>query len=457
MSKFADKVPDTPAGKQLIWLLDHLAEAGKNLTSEEVDKRMAQSFKNQAPPPMFVSSIQQYGPMLKGFDLDRIDEDPERIKDRRHQVMAIIGTPNGDKFRAFVQVSSKEPHLIEGAGFVIAPELRDKPAADNWPDFEAKFRKLAQKSSFLAGEIVDGQVVPLHAWNADEPLAIGSTFKLYILGELARSIEEGINDWDNSLKIDTKHKSLPSGTMQDEKAGSEFTLQDFAEKMISISDNTATDHLLFHLGRESVEKAQELLGHSRPEVNIPFFSSKEMFQIKLSADENLIEQLLDSDSGKRRQLLEEKVAKLKLPKMDDLKEVLEEMAGSLWEKPRYIDHIEWFASATDLANAMAKLKEMSEKPKLDKLRRVLSLTAGIYFDKYAWKFIGFKGGSEPGVFNGTWLLERLDGRWFVMGATLNDTEKGVDFMAGSPLTLLVAAGELLAYHKKKTKAPKRRR
>jgi beta-lactamase class A len=452
VSKFEEKVPQTPAGGQLLWLLDHLAEGAKNLTSQELDKNLAAAFKNQVSPPQLVTGFQQAAQMLSGFTLDEIDEDPEKIKDRQLQVMAILGTPSGDKFRVMIQVEKKAPHLIEGANVVPAPELRAEPAANSWQEFESKFKEIAAKSSFLAGEIVDGQVVPLHAWNEEEPLALGSTFKLYILGELARTIEEGINSWDDQLKIDNKYKNLPSGTMQDEKAGATFSLQDFAEKMISISDNTATDHLLFHLGRENVEKAQELLGHSRPELNTPFFSAKELFQLKLVADEKLLSQVLEADSASRRQLLDEKVAKLKLPKLEALREELEEFGGDPWDTPRHIDRLEWFASATDLANAMAKLKGMSEKPKLGKLKRVLSINPGLFFDKYAWTFIGFKGGSEPGVMNLTWLLQRLDERWFVMNATLNDTQSRIDPLA--PMALLVAAAQLLAFHRKKTKAPK---
>lgn len=456
MSKFEDKVPDTPAGKQLLWLLDHIAEGAKNLTSQEADKRMAQAFKNQVPAPMLVGSLQQSTPMMKDLTLDKIDDDPERIKNRELQVMAIIGVSSGDKYRVMLQVERNPPHLIEGISTQPAPDLRAEPAAKSWPEFEQKFKPFMAKTSFLAGEIVDGQVVPLHAWNETEQLAIGSTFKLYVLGELARSIEEGTNDWETKLELDNSHKSLPGGTMQNEKAGTDFTLQHYAEKMISISDNTATDHLLFHLGRENVEKAQELLGHSRPEINIPFFSTREMFQMKLSANEKLIDQIIEADPANRRQLLEEKVAKLKLPKFEELQATLEETGGSIWEKPRYIDRLEWFASVTDLGNAMAKLKEMSERPKLDKLRGVLSINPGAYFDKYAWKFIGSKGGSEPGVLNFTWLLQRLDERWFVMSATLNDTEKSsIDVTKDNPVTLAVAAAELLALHRKKTKAPKK--
>ena len=73
----------------------------------------------------------------------------------------------------------------------------------------------------------------------DEAGAIGSAFKLYVLGALARAVADGDATWQERLAIRDAWKSLPSGAMRDEPAGSAFTLRHYAEQMISVSDNTA--------------------------------------------------------------------------------------------------------------------------------------------------------------------------------------------------------------------------
>jgi hypothetical protein len=56
--------------------------------------------------------------------------------------------------------------------------------------------------------------------------------------------------------------------------------------------------------------------------------------------------------------------------------------------------------------------------------------------------VGFKGGSEPGVVSGTFLLRRSDDKWFVLTASWNNSDKEVD--QGVFFALLKRAGELLA-------------
>jgi hypothetical protein len=63
-------------------------------------------------------------------------------------------------------------------------------------------------------------------------------------------------------------------------------------------------------------------------------------------------------------------------------------------------------------------------------------------DKGTWPYVGYKGGSEPGVLQLTWLLRRTDDRWFVLSMTLDDPANAADHtlqavgMAGSAMNLL---------------------
>jgi len=60
---------------------------------------------------------------------------------------------------------------------------------------------------------------------------------------------------------------------------------ELANRMISISDNTATDHLLLTVGREAVESIQAAMGHSAPGLNAPFITTRELFVLKVTADD----------------------------------------------------------------------------------------------------------------------------------------------------------------------------
>jgi hypothetical protein len=100
-----------------------------------------------------------------------------------------------------------------------------------------------------------------------------------------------------------------------------------------------------------------------------------------------------------------------------------------WSNPIDIQSLEWFASVSELSNAMVTLRDMSQRSGLEPVADILSINPGIEFDPEVWTYVGFKGGSEPGVLNLTWVLERADGRWFTLSVTLNDLDNPIDEMA----------------------------
>jgi len=118
-------------------------------------------------------------------------------------------------------------------------------------------------------------------------------------------------------------------------------------------------------------------------------------------------------------------------------------AAGGWTKPLSIDSIEWLASAQDLCKLMARMKGYADAPATAAVGTILAINPGIPDEAKAYRYIGYKGGSEPGVLNLTWLLRRArDGRWLFLtvgfndGATLIDEEKA--------LTVAASARELLS-------------
>jgi Beta-lactamase enzyme family len=173
---------------------------------------------------------------------------------------------------------------------------------------------------------------------ATTPRPLASAFKLYVLGALARAVQTGRASWDEQLAIRGEWRSLPSGELQDARAGTELPLSTYAEKMISISDNTAADHIIHLLGRHAVEQQLRRFDMARPQADEPFLTTRELFQLKLGSHSALtFYQHLDRDG--RRAYLAHVIDRLSLPTADT------------WVEPRAIDSMEWFASPLDICRA----------------------------------------------------------------------------------------------------------
>src|SRR5262245_23978173 len=102
----------------------------------------------------------------------------------------------------------------------------------------------------LVTELTSDGIKPLFDKNQNGGFAIGSSFKLYILGTLAEEVNADRRQFENIMRLKPEWVGPPSSEMGGWPMGSPVTLHTLALKMISISDNTATDHLLHLLGRE---------------------------------------------------------------------------------------------------------------------------------------------------------------------------------------------------------------
>src|SRR2546423_11835385 len=159
--------------------------------------------------------------------------------------------------------------------------------------------------------------------------------------------------------------------------------------------------------------------HAKPELDAPFLSTLEMFKLKGEATHKAVDQYLTLDGNGRRKFLNEQIAGVK---REDAKPYPD-------GKPAYIDRIEWFASAGDLCRAMNWLRRNTElgMPAAP-LRDVLAINpgSGLNVSKERWSFIGFKGGSEPGVLNITDFLRSTAGQWYAMSISWHDKESALD-------------------------------
>jgi hypothetical protein len=184
------------------------------------------------------------------------------------------------------------------------------------------------------------------------------------------------------------------------------TLHSLAGLMISRSDNSATDTLLALVGREKVEALLPALGVRGPERNRPFLSTREMFALKLGEPALLADWLRADETGRRKL-----IARLEAVKAKSLDPT--RLGGS----PMQIDKVEWFASPADLLRTLDWIRRAGDETAL----ALLGINPGLARDQAGgFDYVGFKGGSEPGVLNLSYLVRRRDGKWMALSGTWNN-------------------------------------
>lgn len=317
-----------------------------------------------------------------------------------------------------IGLDPKAPHQLLSAWFG-----NPTPRLKNLGDAAEEIAKLPGATSFGIWNLGPDQPEVLASHDPDRALAIGSAFKLYVLGTLAREVADGKRALDNVVTLKKEWRSMPSGEMQSWPDRTPVTLQTLAAIMISISDNTATDHLLFTLGRAEVESMLAPMGNTNASRNAPLPSTGEMFRMKgtnagIGADE-----FAKLDTAKKRDML---------AMLDQ--QPLDEQSYEGYPFPCHVDDVEWFASASDLCRAMDWLRRATESGRTTPLREVLAINPGAPALREVFSYVGFKGGSEPGVLNRSFLLRAKNGEWYAASAGWNDPKEA---LAGERLANLM--------------------
>lgn len=293
-------------------------------------------------------------------------------------VKAEAVSDSGYVYPITLTVSPAPPHLIIGF-FIATPFQRSVSLESIVRDVAA----LPGRASITVYDVLADTVIIEH--RGDDRLPIGSTFKLYVLGALQSQIAAGRRSWSDVITLDSAWHSLPSGVLHTWPHGVPMTLHTLATQMISISDNTATDHLIHIVGRSTVEDIQTTLGHGDPSRNVPFRTTMEAFREKYGPDGTMIS-----------------------------------------DQPVLVDSVEWFASTAELCKAMAYFYHQAKGSLSDPVLQIMAVNPGINLSRDAWPYVGYKGGSEPGTINMTYLAQSAKGRWYAASVTWTQLHSTVD-------------------------------
>ena len=264
--------------------------------------------------------------------------------------------------------------------------------AANLQEAVAAFESFEGNVSVLV--IQDGTAVA--SLNEQNPLAVGSAFKLAVLSALQDQINAGQHSWADTVNLQPGWKSLPSGILQTWPDNAPLTLQTLATLMISQSDNTATDALIDVVGTDAIE--------AKSPRNQPFLTTQQLFKLKNPANQDLLDayRAATNDPDAQRNIL----TSLNEREFPDV---------SVFSGNPVAPDIEWFFTTSELCDLM---QDVADLP-------FMSVNPGVA-NPDNWQRVAFKGGSEPGVLNLTSHLTANDGSQYCVSVTLNNPDKPIN-------------------------------
>jgi len=303
------------------------------------------------------------------------------------QIKTTIGAPEeitrtADGYEVETRTHSMPVQITLDAEGRISSLLFRAPVQSNVSiaDITAQFDDLEGTISYLV--VRDGEV--LAEREADTPLAVGSAFKIAVLALLNEAIERGEHSWDEVVRLERRHVSLPTGILQNLPVGSPVTIHTAAALMISISDNTATDLLIDVVGRDALSQ----------KLGVDFaLTTREFFFLK--GDLETRERFLAASPEEKARIARE-IAGRPMPALNP-------------NLPLHDEGVEWYVPARRLCELVAEVADLD----------VMTINPGIA-TAADWQRVAYKGGSETGVLNFTTHLAGRDGSQTCVVMTIND-------------------------------------
>lgn len=403
-SASAVALPDTALGEHAGWVID--AINGAEVTPAEAESRLSAPMLDQLTGADLIGVFTQLGSQSPWV--------PTAIQDAGDQAIIVVTPASGDALDMQIVVDGDD--LI--SGLLFTPSASARTPAASWSELEKTVNGFAADTTLTVTGLATGDRLAAagdgSAAGDERSQPSGSMFKLYVLGAVADQIARGDLAWDTALTVTDDVKSLPSGELQDVPSGTTVTVQEAAEKMIAISDNTATDLLMAAVGPAALQQALVDMGHHDPALNIPMLSTRALFELGWGADAQARTAWNAATTAAQKQAV-----------LDALPSGLPTVAATDVTTPVWQDGLDWFTTPDDLVAAHLALQKMASTDAGAPLRGILSANSGVGDLGDAWSYVAFKGGSSVGVLGGSWYLERADGRAFaitIQGSTSDPAE-----------------------------------
>lgn len=345
-----------------------------NTEENEVEILFDKSFLNQVSANQLIGILKQY-------------------HDQLGQLKKITGS-SGDYTLIFVKGTAPAKIVLNNVGKITGLWF------GNWILTEDDLAEVISEFKSITGAIsvsvIKNNQDKILSYNSNRKMAVGSSFKLYVLKAVYDAVQNGKISWDSLVILNQDNKSLASGILQDWPKGTPLTIKTLSNLMISLSDNTATDLLINAVGRENIEKYVT-------EINIPFLKTIDLLRLKYAVDSVIQTEYIKAGIEKRRQIL------------NNIKN-LPVKTSVMSSSPRLITELEWFFSTQELCQLIYKLRDADE----------IRINPGLAVKK-DWQLVGYKGGSEPGVLQYTHILQReAGGDIYTVSITVNNPKQELD-------------------------------
>lgn len=359
-----------------------LTETLRDLPGRSLAAVFAPSFLAHTPEPLLRTRLaylaEQFGAAEAIAVAERLSPRSARIQARFAKGYAADGE---------VALDDEHPPRIQWLRFDLPSRT-----TDSWPDIEAGVRALPGRTTFEVRDLGRGEV--RCRVGADTPVGVGSVSKLVLFWCLLEDVAAGRRRWDDLLRLDDRHRSLPTGLLQDWPAGAPLTLHTAAVLLVSASDNTAADLLLDVLGRSRVEALLARLPLAHPARHRPFCSTRGLFALVGGPEDRRRRWAAAAEDGRRAILADAEAEPL-----PDLGQVT-----GAWPPD-----LDWIFAATELSALLRAVAQALDA--CPEGRRILAVNrAGLSLG--GWPFCGFKGGSSPGRLAFAVLLQDEHAAWY---------------------------------------------
>ncbi|MFY9866616.1 MAG: serine hydrolase [Trebonia sp.] len=420
----AATLPSTPPGVQARWLLGAIEH--QPIPAAAITAHFDQVFLTKIPAAQLTATLARVSTLR-----------PDAVLTSTSEFVTLAVSLNGQPETVSVSVDARG--LINGLDLVAGTPQLALTVPTTWAAVDRQIQQAAPQTRLLVARVSGGGACQtVHAVDATTPAPLGSAFKLYVLDALARAIAAGTVSWDQRLTLTSQLTSLPSGELATEPAGTQVTVLQAAQDMISSSDNTAADLLITLVGRTAVESAAAGTGMADPALDTPFLTTRELFVLKLDDWPALASRYLALSAVGRQAMLTGTVDRVPLS-------ALTVAAEKAWTQPRDIGTLEWFASPADICRVYASLAALSRQPGLAPVASILAINNGaLSLDPAHWSSVWFKGGSEPGVATLNYLATTRTGQSYVVSALAANPSAPIPATATAPLIGAIKAAFTLA-------------
>lgn len=138
-------------------------------------------------------------------------------------------------------------------------------------EFEAKIAKAANASTVAVTFQAVGDISGGFNINGDKPMIAASMIKMAVLSDVFEKIKNGAHSLDETLTV--QPVDVVGGAGTGIKSGQTLTIRELANRMISQSDNTASNTLVSLLGIDDINKHVKENGYENILLDHKFMST----------------------------------------------------------------------------------------------------------------------------------------------------------------------------------------